>query len=65
MKSGKDYKRHNALSNVLADTNYQIEEAFVLNNENLERIGRITYLPIYMVMFMSASELPERLIYRV
>ena len=65
VKSGKDYKRHNALSNVLADTNYQIEEAFVLNNENLERIGRITYLPIYMVMFMSASELPEQLIYRV
>lgn len=65
MKSGKDYKRHNALSNVLADTNYQIEEAFVLNNENLERIGRITYLPIYMVMFMSASELPEQQIYRV
>ena len=50
---------------VLADTNYQIEEAFVLNNENLERISRITYLPIYMVMFMSASELPEQLIYRV
>ena len=65
MKSGKDYKRHNALSNVLADTNYQIEEAFVLNNENLERVGRITYLPIYMVMFMSASELPEQQIYRV
>ena len=65
MKSGKDYKRHNALSNVLADTNYQIEEAFVLNDENLERIGRITYLPIYMVMFMSASELPEQQIYRV
>jgi hypothetical protein len=65
VKSGKDYKRHNALSNVLSDANYQIDEAFVLNNENLERVGRITYLPIYMVMFMSAPDLPERLIYRV
>ena len=65
VKSGKDYKRHNALSNVLADENYHIEEAFVLNNENLERVGRITYLPIYMVMFMAAAGLPERMIYRV
>ena len=31
----------------------------------LERVGKITYLPIYMVMFMAASGLPERLIYRV
>jgi hypothetical protein len=65
VKSGKDYKRHNALSNVLSDANYQVDEAFVLNNENLERVGRITYLPIYMVMFMAVPDLPERLIYRV
>ena len=65
VKSGKDYKRHNALSNVLADANYRIEEAFVLNNENLERIGKITYLPIYMVMFVAASDLPDKLVYRV
>ena len=65
VKSGKDYKRHNALSNVLSDANYEIDEAFVLSNENLERVGRVTYLPIYMVMFMAATDLPERLIYRV
>ena len=65
VKSGKDYKRHNALSNVLADANYQVEEALVLNNENLARVGRITYLPIYMVMFMAAAGLPKRMIYRV
>ena len=65
VKSGKDYKRHNALSNVLSDANYQIDEAFVLNNENLERVGRITYLPIYMVMFMAAADMPKRLIYHV
>ena len=50
---------------MLSDANYQIGEAFVLNNENLKRVGRITYLPIYMVMFMAAADLPERLIYRV
>ena len=65
VKSGKDYKRHNALGNVLADTNYRIGEAFVLNNENLERDGKITYMPVYMAMFIVPDELPDKLIYRI
>ena len=65
VKSGKDYKRHNALGNVLADTNYRIGEAFVLNNENLERDGKITYMPVYMSMFIVPDALPDKLIYRI
>ena len=65
VKSGKDYKRHNALRNVLADGNYPIDEAFVLNNGNLEKDGRITYMPIYMAMFLVPDKLPEKLIYKV
>ena len=65
VKSGKDYKRHNALGNVLADTNYRIGESFVLNNENLERDGKITYMPVYMAMFIVPDELPDKLIYRI
>ena len=65
VKSGKDYKRHNALHNVLADNNYPIDEAIVLSNENMERVGKITYAPVYMAMFIAPDALPERLIYRV
>lgn len=65
VKSGKDYKRHNALGNVLADTNYRIGEAFVLNNENLERDSKITYMPVYMSMFIAPEALPDKLIYRI
>ena len=65
VKSGKDYKRHNALRNVLADDNYPIDEAIVLSNENMERVGKITYAPVYMAMFIVPDALPERLIYRV
>ena len=65
VKSGKDYKRHNALHNVLADNNYPIDEAIVLSNENMDRVGKITYAPVYMAMFIAPDALPERLIYRV
>jgi len=53
IKSGKDYNRHNALSNVLKVANYDIRKAYVLSNENLKLSGQITYLPIYMIMFFS------------
>ncbi|MDR1796631.1 MAG: ATP-binding protein [Clostridiales Family XIII bacterium] len=48
VKSGKDYKRHNALNNILGIPDYRIEEAFVLHDGNLEKDGRVTYLPVYM-----------------
>ena len=65
VKSGKDYKRHNALQNVLADRNYPIDKAIVLSNENLERVGKVTYAPVYMAMFIEPDSLPEKLIYKI
>lgn len=52
MKSGKDYQRHNALSNVLEVDAYNIDKAYVLCGGNMERKGRIVYAPVYMTMFM-------------
>ena len=65
VKSGKDYKRHNALQNVLADKNYPIDEAIVLSNGNLERAGRIVYAPVYMAMFIMPDAIPDELIYKI
>ena len=50
VKSGKDYKRHSALTKLLTIENYDIPEAFVLCNDNVHQNGRITYLPIYMAL---------------
>lgn len=36
VKSGKDYDRHNALSNVMASTEYKIPHGLVLCNGNIE-----------------------------
>lgn len=60
IKSGKDYKRHNALSNVMSNEEYAIKEAFVFTIENIEIHDRNIYLPVYMLMFLRETELPDK-----
>lgn len=52
VKSGKDYTQHRALSNVMTCPDYDIPEALVLCNDNIRKVGNITYAPIYMTMFL-------------
>lgn len=52
VKSGKDYERHRALSNVLANEAYPIRQAIVLCNDNLHTKEKVVYAPIYMLMFL-------------
>lgn len=53
VKSGKDYTVHSALNSFISNDSYNIEHAVVLSNEReVTRKGKITYLPIYYVMFM-------------
>ena len=56
VKSGKDYERHKALTNVMNSTTYQISKAYVLCNDNVKKVGKITYLPIYMLMFIKNEQ---------
>lgn len=61
VKSGKDYERHKALTNVVSSTTYQISKAYVLCNDNVRKVGKITYLPIYMLMFIkNEQKLPTK-----
>ncbi len=55
IKSGKNYKRHSALSHVLESRNYNLHQAVVFSNSNVESCGRIAYLPIYMLMFIKEA----------
>ena len=52
VKSGKNYEKHSALDNVMSVAEYGIEEAYVFTNDNVEAAGKLTYFPIYMVMFL-------------
>ncbi len=65
VKSGKNYERHNALSNVLSTSNYNITSALVLCNDNIHIKGKITYAPIYMLMFINKKSNTESSIYKV
>lgn len=65
VKSGKDYKRHSALTNVMGNGEYGIREALVLGNCNVLRDGALTYLPVYMAAFINSVQLPAKMIYTV
>lgn len=52
VKSGKDYDRHNALSNVMRNSEYDIPSAYVFCQENIQTKGNIIYYPIYMITFV-------------
>ena len=52
VKSGKDYTIHSALNNFVSNEDYHIKKAFVVSNERTVKTnGKITYLPIYYIMF--------------
>ena len=55
VKSGKDYNYHRALNNVM-NSDFEIEKAYVLSNENVSNKGNIIYLPIYMIMFIKKEK---------
>ncbi len=55
IKSGKGYYVHSAISNVLGNAEYSINEGIVFADCNIEKNGKISYLPIYMVMFLENS----------
>ena len=52
VKSGKDYMVHSALNNMVSNEDYHIQKAYVLSNERkIITKGKITYIPIYYIMF--------------
>ena len=59
VKSGKDYQRHNALSNVMGNADYGIPRALVFCNDNVSTSGNIVYLPIYMITYLKKEEIGE------
>ncbi|MCR5306203.1 MAG: YraN family protein [Oscillospiraceae bacterium] len=63
IKSGKDYYRHNAMDHVLNHEPYGIENGYVFCSGNVECAGKVTYYPIYMLMFLQKKELPAEIMY--
>lgn len=56
VKSGRDYKIHSALNNLLDNKDYHINSGIVLSNEReIKTDGKVTYMPVYSVMFFNAT----------
>ncbi|MGN1202203.1 MAG: ATP-binding protein [Eubacterium sp.] len=58
IKSGNDYKKHNALNKALSVEQWKFGNAYVFCKGNIEVNGNITYLPWYMIMFYRQKTLP-------
>ena len=53
VKSGKDYTVHSALNAFVSNEDYHVKKAIVLSNEReITTKNKITYLPIYNIMFL-------------
>ena len=65
VKSGKDYERHAALSNVMSNAAYGIKEAVVFHGGNVKVSDKCLYAPIYMAQFLAPTSIPEKMIYRI
>lgn len=62
VKSGKDYKRHNALDHFMQVPNYHMEKAYVLSTGNVETDGKICYLPIYMTYLLKEEKIGKMIV---
>lgn len=57
VKSGKDYSVHSALNAFVKSEQYPIKQAFVLSNtREITSKGKITYLPIYFILFFQKDK---------
>lgn len=52
IKSGKNYKNHPALHNILQNKDYKITKPIVFCIGNIENQEDILYLPLYMIMYL-------------
>ena len=65
VKSGKDYTVHSAMNNCLGNAEFEMTEGLVFANCNIERNGKVTYLPVYMVMFLKEEETDDLILDKI
>lgn len=61
VKSGEDYHAHRALDNLLSNEEFALNRAIVFSRGNVETAGKITYLPLYMIMFFKKETMLDKI----
>ena len=62
VKSGKAYKTHKALDHFMNVSDYHIEKVFVFSTGNVEKDGKVTYLPIYMCYLVKEQSIGQLIV---
>ncbi len=65
VKSGNSWTVHNALDKVMDVEEWKLGSAVVFCKGNVAREGNVTYLPLYMTMFLQAKQLQSGSVYEV
>lgn len=64
VKSGKNYTIHSAIDNLLNVLDYNIKSGLILSNAREVRTsGKITYMPVYYIMFINANQVDKSEVY--
>ena len=64
IKSGKDYKSHRALNNLLAVDEYKRKESLVFGDGSIGAEGKVVYLPLYMIMFFKKENMLNKIVFK-
>ena len=62
VKSGKAYRTHKALDHFMNVSDYHIEKAYVFSTGNVEKDGKVTYLPIYMCYLVKEQSIGQLIV---
>lgn len=65
IKSGKDYKKHSALDNIISVDEWKPKKAIVFCSDNVFEEKNIIYLPWYMAIFFKKEEIKQGFIHKV
>lgn len=65
VKSGRAYKNHAALDNLMSVRDFAIESAMVLGVDARAEVGRVSYRPVYSTMFIEHDPISQKLIYEL
>ena len=62
VKSGKAYRTHKALDHFMNVSDYHIEKAYVFSTGNVEKDGKVMYLPIYMCYLVKEQSIGQLIV---
>ena len=65
VKSGKSYRKHNALDKCMNCQDFHINQSLVLCHDNIIEEEGIVYMPIYMTMFIKKDNSSIPIVYKL